>query len=173
MFMKLLKTITHPEYPTLDIETHTREAARVVLVDENEMIPMIYSRKYDVYKIPGWWIDEWESPKVAAMREALEEVWCTCEILWEIWKIEDKRPAHIYKKWVNLSQTSYCYNGRVLKKWDINHTESEKERFFEVVWCKSEEVLWKIDSCNPLSEREAISMKRDRAIFEEYLKIYL
>lgn len=33
--MKLLKTLTHPDYPTPDIETVTREAARVVLVDEN------------------------------------------------------------------------------------------------------------------------------------------
>jgi len=169
--MKLLKTITHPDYPTPGIETHTREAARVVLVDEDGMIPMIYSRKYDVYKIPGWGIDEWEIPEIAAKREAIEEVWCSSEILWEIGEIIDNRPAYIYKKWVNLKQTSYCFYGKVLDKREPSLTQSEREREFEIIWCRADEILARIDSCKPKTEREEISMKRDRIIFEEYLKL--
>jgi len=51
--MKLLKTFTHPDFPTPGIETTTREAARVVLVDENGLVPLMYSAKHDLYKIPG------------------------------------------------------------------------------------------------------------------------
>jgi nicotinamide riboside kinase len=51
--MKTLKTISHPDYPTANIEILKREAARVILIDENAMTPMMYSKKYDVYKIPG------------------------------------------------------------------------------------------------------------------------
>lgn len=171
--MKLLKTITHPDFPTQGIEIADRFAARVILMDENGMVPMIYSRKYDVYKIPGWGIDEWESPEIAAKREALEEVWCTCEILWEIGEIIDCRPTHIYKKWVNLQQISYCFYGKILDKWDPSHTQSEREREFEIIWCTADEILAKIDFCKPRTEREEISMKRDRIVFEEYLKLYL
>ena len=72
--MKLLKTIKHPEYPTPGIETHTREAARVVLLDEDGMVPLIYSSKLDVYKIPGGGIEAGEDIMTAASREAMEEV---------------------------------------------------------------------------------------------------
>jgi len=79
--MKLLNTLTHPEYPTPDIEIVTREAARIVLVDDNGMIPLIYSESEGMYKIPGWGVDEWETIIEAVKREAMEEVWCEIEII--------------------------------------------------------------------------------------------
>jgi 8-oxo-dGTP diphosphatase len=169
--MKLLKTITHPDFPTPWVEIVTREAARIILVDINGMMPFIYSSEGDVYKIPGWGIDEWETLEDAAIREAREETGCEVNILWEVWKVIDRRPAYVYKKWLNLTQTSYCFYWEITSIWDIQFTESEKARWFELVWLRKEEVLEKIKSCRPKKEREKISLERDRYIFEEYLKV--
>ena len=46
--MKLLETMTHPDYPTPNTATETREAARIILVDDDWMVPLIYSNKLDV-----------------------------------------------------------------------------------------------------------------------------
>jgi len=169
--MKLLKTITHPEYPTPDIETHTREAARVVLADEDGMIPLIYSSKMDVYKIPGGGIEAWENIMTATSREAMEEVWCEIEVLWEIGEIIEERPAHGYSKWVNLIQRSYCYFGRIISKWEVHMSESEISRWFELVWIPVWEVLRKMSNSNPASLKAELVGDRDRYIFEEYLKL--
>jgi hypothetical protein len=41
--MKLLKTMTYPGFPVPEIETITREAARIVLVDDEGMNPIVYA----------------------------------------------------------------------------------------------------------------------------------
>jgi len=168
--MKLLKTLTHPEYPTPDIETVTREAARVVLMDKDEMVPLIYSSKLDVYKIPGWGIDAWEDVITAAKREAMEEVWCEIEILWEIWEIIEERPAHGYSKRVNLIQKSYCYYGKVISKSEVNMSESEISRGFELIWIELDQVLEKMKASNATTFKAKLVARRDMFIFEEYLK---
>jgi len=164
--MKLLKIITHPDYPTPEIETHTREAARVVLVDEDGMVPLIYSSKLDVYKIPGGGIETWEDIMTAALREAMEEVWCEIEVLWEIGEVIEERPAHGYSKWVNLKQHSYCYFGRIISKWEVQMSESEISRGFELVWISVWEVLRKMSNSKTISLKAELVGDRDRYIFE-------
>jgi len=149
--MKLLKTLIHPEYPTPNIETVTREAARVVLVDENGMVPLIYSSKLDVYK--------------------MEEVWCEIEILWEIWEVVEERPAHGYSKWVNLIQKSYCYYGKVISKSEVNMSESEISRGFELVWIEIDNALEKMKASRATTFKAELVAQRDMFIFEEYLKV--
>jgi len=169
--MKLIKTLTHPEYPTLGIETQTREAARVILVDEDGMVPLIYSSKLDVYKIPGGWVDKWEDILEAAAREAMEEVGCEIEIIWEIGKIMEERPAHGYSKWVNLIQYSYCYYGKITSKWEVQMSEREISRGFELVWLGVWEVLENMKAAEPKSFKAELVASRDMIIFEEYLKV--
>jgi len=169
--MKLLKTITHPEYPTPNIETHMREAARVVLVDEDGMAPLIYSSKLDVYKIPGGWVEQGENILEAASREAMEEVGCEIEIIWEIGKIIEERPAHGYSKWVNLIQYSYCYHGKIVSKWEVQMSEREISRGFELVWLPIWKVLENMKASQPKSFKAQLVANRDMMIFEEYLKV--
>jgi hypothetical protein len=51
--MKLLKTMTYPGFPEAGIETITREAARIVLVDDDGMVPLVYASNNYVYQIAG------------------------------------------------------------------------------------------------------------------------
>jgi len=169
--MKQLKTFTYPWYPTPNIKTWTRRAARIVLIDSNRMIPLIYTSKNYVYHIPGWWIDEWESVIQALHREVLEETGCVIEILWEIGEIVDKRPADVCKFWVNLIQTSFCYYWKVINKWNTTFTLEEKSQWYELVWIPVQEVLKKMNWAKARIPKAEIEAKRDIIIFEEYLKI--
>jgi len=163
--------MTYPGFPETGIDTITREAARIVLVDKNGMVPLIYSSKLDVYKIPGGGIEAWENIMTAISREAMEEVWCEIEIVWEIWEIIEKRPAHGYSKWVNLIQRSYCYFGRIMSKSEVQMSESEISRGFELVWIPVWEVLMKMSNSNTTSLKAQLVGNRDKYIFEEYLKL--
>ena len=171
--MKLLKTITHPDFPTPGIEIVERFAARIVLVDEDGMVPLVYASHNFVYQIPGGWVDEWEDIIDTVHREAIEEVGCKIEILWEIWKIVDERPATVCKFGVNLVQTSYCYYGRVISKAKTSFTDTELEQWFELVWIPVEKVLEKMKQTKARIPKAEIEAKRDMYIFEEYLKLYL
>lgn len=66
--MKLLKTIgdQHMHYAS------TREAVRAVLLDERQMIPLLYVARHRYHKLPGGGIDDGESREVALERELLE-----------------------------------------------------------------------------------------------------
>ena len=164
--------MTHPDYPTPNIETHARETARIVLVDSCRITPLIYSKKYDVYIIPGWWIDKWESSETAALREAREEVGCEAKILWEIWKIVEHLPAHGYSKGVNLIQKSHCYYGKVITKWEPKMTEKEISKGFQVIWVPIWEVLKKMKNSQPTTFKARLVAERDIIIFEKYLKLW-
>ena len=169
--MKLLKTITHPDFPTPGIEIATREAARIVLVDEDGLCPILYVDKFDVCCIPGWGIDEWEDIEVAVKREAFEETGCQVEILGEIGKVVEYRDAKGYTKWINLKQTSYCFYGKVISKWTPEFTENEIKKWFELRWIPIDEVLEAMNACKPIVLKAQLVKKRDRYIFEEGYKL--
>ena len=168
--MKLLKTFTHPDFPTLGVEIDTREAARIVLVDDNNHVPLIYSRKHDIYKIPWGWVDPWEDILEAVIREAKEEAWCEIKVLWEIGIVVEERPATGYNKWINLRQTSYCYYGRIISKWDNELIENEISQWFELRWIPLEEVWNTMSTCNPTILKAQLVKERDIYIFEEWFK---
>lgn len=169
--MKLLKTMTYPGFPEVGIETITREAARIVLVDDDWMVPLVYSSKNYLYQIAGGWIDEGESILGALHREALEETGCEIEVLWEIGSVIDERPASVCKFWKNLIQTSYCFYGRITKKWLSFFTDEEIEHWYEIVWIHVEDVLEKMKNTKVRIPKAEIEAKRDAYIFEEYLKV--
>ncbi len=174
--MKLLKTITHPDFPTPGIETVTREAARIVLVDEDGLCPILYVGKFDACLIPGWGIDEWEDIRVAVVREAREETGCEIEILWEVGKTVEYRDAKWYTKWVNLKQTSYCFYGKIISKWTPAFTQNEIEKWFELRWIPIGEVLGAMSACKPIALKAQLVKERDSFLFEEgckLLKAYL
>lgn len=168
--MKLLKTFTHPDFPTTGIEIDTRKAARIILVDKDGLVPLLYWRAQDVYNIPGWGIDKWEDILGGLIREAKEETGCDVEILWEIGRVMEERSAEWYIKWLNLRQNSYCFFGNVIQKWIPEFTESEISQWFELVWIPVEEVIQKMYSCSPNTLRAQLVKERDIFIFTEYYK---
>lgn len=170
LIMKLLKTITHPDFPTPNIEIDTREAARIVLVDSDGNFPIIYTTRYDIYCIPGGGIDEWESIIDAVKREAREETGCEIEILWEIGKVIEKRSAEWYARWLNLIQTSYCYYGKVISKWEVDFTQKEIGRWFKLKWLSGDKVLENMENTSPSVLKAQLVAERDMYIFKQWYK---
>ena len=75
--MKLLQEIIHPDFPTIGKQLDKRSAARIILIDNDWKVPLLYSSKYDIYVIPGGWIEQWENIQEAVIREAKEETGIT------------------------------------------------------------------------------------------------
>ena len=169
--MKLLRTFTHPDFPTAGIETGTRKAVRVVLVDDRDMVLLIYSSKMNVYKIAGGEMESWEDTLIAAKRESTKELWCDVTILGEIWEIVEKRPADNESKRGNTVQSSYCYYGKVLSKWEVQMSENKIARGFAFVWLHVWEVLEKMKNSEPTTHKATLIKERDTLIFEEYLHL--
>ena len=169
--MKLLKTITHPDFPIPKIRIQKRESVRIVLIDHERKIPVIHATKFDHYKIPGWWIDKWEDTTEALKREALEEAWCEIEISGEVWTIHEKRVWGQGESLYNLDQVSYCYYGKALDIHDPGFTDFEKERGFWTQWLTYEEAIREFQSCNPKSDAAKIMHARDLLFLEEWYKL--
>ena len=109
--MELLKEIKDKDYPN-NTTLKIRKASRAILLDENELVPLLFVSKYNYHKLPGGGIDEGEDKIQALIRECLEEVGSKIEVNGEIGKIIEFR-----SKW-DLKQTSYCYYGKIISKED-------------------------------------------------------
>jgi len=169
--MKLLKTFSDPIYPESWFPMQTREAARVVIVDENWLIPIVYAENYDYYKIPGGGIDEWEDMFDGARREALEECGCEIEILWEIGQTEELRWATTYNWTHNLKQISYWFYGKVISKWETEFTGSEIKEWFKLLWLSYDEALEKFQNCKPRHEEWILMNNRDMLFLQKSYKM--
>lgn len=169
--MKHLKTFSDPQYPESWYKNKTREAARVVMMDENWLFPIIYAENFDYYKIPGGWIDEWENTLEAAKREAMEECWCEVAILWEVWEIDEKKWATNYKWEYNIHQISYCFYGKIISKWDTNFSWLEIKEWFKLLWLSYDEAIEKFTHCKPQHNQWIFMNNRDKIFLEEWYKL--
>ncbi len=156
--MEIIKEFILPD-DTISGTLVTREACRAVIFDENNMMPLLFVAKANYHKLPGWWIEIGEDKKTALTRELLEETWCEAEITKEIGITIESNSTR--------KQISYCYIGKIKKKWENNFTEKEKERGFTLKRVTIDEAIALIKAekrQNPTSER---IQKRDLAILEK------
>jgi predicted hydrolase (HD superfamily) len=83
-----------------------RTGARVLIQDSEWKIALSHNWKDDFYILPWWWVNAWESVKLAAHREVREEVWISIpesalkSIGLVIWHRTFIKP---------LCQKDYCY----------------------------------------------------------------
>ena len=49
---------------------------------------VVKRNKYNDISVPKWHIDPGEDSEQAALREALEETWLECQIVWDLWTTE-------------------------------------------------------------------------------------
>lgn len=156
--MELLKEIKDEEsliYITSDSTLRIREAARAVLFDENNLVPLLFVSKYNYHKLPGGGIEEGEDKLTALIRECLEEVGSEIEVIGEIGKIIE------YRSKFDLKQTSYCYYGKVIFKWAPDFTESEINEGFQIIWLSLSEAIVKIENDIPENYEGTFIQKRD------------
>jgi len=153
--MRLIKEIQDSEIPSDLSHIEIREAVRVVLLDEQGLVPLLFVSKYNYHKLPGGGVDAGEDKFEALERECLEEVGCKIELEGEIGKIVEYRA-----EWEFL-QTSYCYSAKIVEKGEPDFTEKELSQGFQVVWMSLEQAIEVIASDKPTSYDGGFIQKRD------------
>jgi len=163
--MEILWEIKDKEFPSDWLTPDIREAARAVLFDENNLVPLLFVSKYGYHKLPGWGMDAGEDKIQALMREAKEETGCEIEIMDEVGQIIEFRSEN------NLKQTSYCYIWRIVSRGSTDFTEYELAEGFQLVWVSLEDAILKVQSDKPtdykgpfIHERDLIFLKKARQI---------
>lgn len=162
--MQILKKIKTEEIIN-EANITLREAVRIIWIDENNLVPLLFVSNHNYHKIPGGGIDEWEDVFTALKRECIEEIGAEIEIIWEVWEI------HEYHEKFNKKQISYCYFGKILTKGDPNFTEHELAGGFQIVWLKLEEAIEKIKNDKPNNYEGVFIQERDLCFLETYMSI--
>ncbi len=141
------------------------EAARAVVLDENNLIALLHVARDNYYKLPGGGLEEGEDKIEGLRRECQEEIGCDVEVVKEIgttleyWKEDTER------------QTSYCYLAKVIgEKGTPNHTENEKKRGFKAVWVPLEEAMRLVKESMPTHFEGEYIIPRD-IVFLEAVKL--
>lgn len=163
--MKTIKEISDYWSTPDNLVTKTREAARAILFDENNLTPLLYVSKHNYHKLPGGWVEEGENQKTALLRECLEEVGCTVEIKWEVWKIVEFRARH------ELKQISYCYWGNITSVWLPTFTEKEKEQWFVIIRVGLDEAISMLKNDEPTNYEWKFIQQRDISFLKQCKKL--
>jgi 8-oxo-dGTP pyrophosphatase MutT (NUDIX family) len=145
-----------------------RESARAVILDENNLVALLYVSKNKYYKLPGGGLEGVEDRIEALRRECLEEAGCEVEVIGEVGSILE------YRKVYNLKQTSYCYFAKVAgPKGNPNFTELELSEGFELTWMTYPEALTALGQSRATTvEGKSYIIPRD-LIFLQTAKDYL
>lgn len=80
--MKQLALINPENSTEEEVKTYqVREAARAIVLDENNMIALLHVSRDGYYKLPGGGIEDSEDPVDALKRECREEIGCEIEVI--------------------------------------------------------------------------------------------
>ena len=160
--MELLKEIRDTKFPDDESKVKLREASRIVVIDDNGLIPLLFVSKQNYHKLPGGGIDKGENKMEALIREVLEETGCEIKVEGEVGEIIEYRSAVSFNWKHNLKQISYCYWGKILTKDDTPHfTEEELSQGFTLVWLPLQKAITTIENDKPKNFEGSFIQKRD------------
>lgn len=135
--MREIITLNPESAPDEEVQTYRiREAARAIVLDEDDNIALLHASLKNYYKLPGGGLEGAEDKLVGLQRECKEEIGCDVEVRGEIGMVVE------YRKMFNLKQISYCYFAHIKGvKADPKFTETELRDGFEIVWLPYTEAL--------------------------------
>lgn len=146
--------------PTSNMET--RNSVRVVLIDEDNHIGVIYSKKLNYHKLPGGGMEGNENEEESLRRETLEETGYEIRELQKIITIEEFRthdPVH---------QFSFCYKAKTKGQQKSTNLQGyEATQGFTLRWYTISEILKILSDEYPSQPYHGKFMNlRDRKILE-------
>ena len=174
----MLKRITDKELFGTDGYNNNEpyRAARAVLLDDSNLVAVLYLAKLNFYTLPGGGIEKCETVEQALAREMQEETGCNSEIVCNLGIIEENSVTY---DWAGIST---CFIAKTKGEKGLLHlTPEEDEEGTQVQWHELHEALNIITSqkssksISPRSEREAAIMKfiteRDITLLNEAIKV--
>ncbi len=142
IFMNLLGFLSDSDFvstSTPNVEEYktwsSRIAVRAVLLNAENSVCIMHSRKYDFYALPGGGIDSDETLEIGFAREIEEESGFIPQKVADLGVFIEKRDFE------NVLQVSFCYLARATKPGQINMTEGEQSLDFEILWVNMEDAI--------------------------------
>ena len=162
--MNLLKRITYKETFTNNENPH--KSARVVLLDDNNKVAVIYVSKANFYTLPGGGIEEGETPEQAAIREIKEETGCDSEIIHTLGIIEEN------SKTMNWNGLATCFMSKVRgSKGNPCLTQEELDEDAQLQWYDIHEALSIIANQEAGDGIRLIIRERDITLLDESIRL--
>lgn len=159
--MNFQKTFMLPEQWDASTKSY-RKAARWVVFDENNLIPLLFVEKNNYHKLAWWWIEGDEDKILAFKRELLEEPWCEVDHIQEVWTVIEQNST-----W---EQISYCFIWKVTKKGPQNFTPEEQDKWFFLKRLPIDQALRTLSSDLPSTDDGKRVQQRDLYILQEIQK---
>ena len=113
-----------------------------IVLDEDNRVLLALRNDIDMWNLPWWWVEEWEAPWDAVIREIKEETWLDSSIISLVWLYNKKDEKdlvflfHCNKIWWKLS-----LNGEAKSFWWFeidklpeNVIDLHKERILDFFW---------------------------------------
>lgn len=89
---------SHINLPFEAFDATIHVAGKAIVIDNNNNIAIIHSKKYGWYELPWWHVDPWENEENAVIRECKEEIGCNISIISKICTVTEERYRERYKK---------------------------------------------------------------------------
>jgi len=133
-----------------------RQTARAILRREDGLFAVMYSKKFDLYSLPGGGVEENEEPLDALLRELVEETGCSADEISEIGQVYEYR-AH-----ANYAQRNFYYFVKTKTRIPVPKlTENELKNETSCVWMNFDEVYKRISEPTHTTNQRKYLQARD------------
>ncbi len=168
--MRLLKSVTHPEFDSNKHLVFKRVAARAIIL-KGEDILMLYTQRYHDYTLPGGGVDEGEDIVTGLKRELTEETGAkNIQNIYEFGLYEEFRPW--YKNDYDFVQMfSYCYTCTIDEELGQTTLEDyEIKNGMKPVWINIFDAIKHNEDTLNNSDKKGLSIERETFLLKRIVE---
>lgn len=143
-----------------------RRTSRAIVINEEGKCAVLYSKRHDLYTLPGGGIEAEEDEVSALIREVFEETGCTCDTIQQLGIVSENRGHQDF--------TTLSYYFVVHTKGSSGQlclTEKEEEDKISLLWCSLEEVYHYIKDVEHNTNQRKFLQARDAAALGKIINI--